>query len=657
MICIFFFLFAHILALVDILYSGNQNKFISQNLIFQYYRGPVRTIPLPPSELEAIEASFDYVLLSWSDNSNNESYFIIERHPEGESFARYDTVEVNITFFIDYRVDPNTTYYYRVSAVNSDGESGFSNEISATTLSMPHNPPQAPTNLDVSFNGSNGVILQWDDNSDNENKFLIYRGTDIGGISMFDSTGIDITQYIDYAIESETIYFYYVVAANNYGLSAPTSTVSILVPEVVQSDSTVLRVLFTTSNSIHLGWEQQIFTNPRYSILKYEADTSYFVADGITETYFCDSALLANTGYTYQLVTNDQNGHLIYSNLINAFTLPWFTQERISDSLIVQYYFPNRTIDRVPDISWYESPVDLVITDTADISSDIHKCLKIENGTMLISDYDISNKINEAVNRTDEITLECWLKTSDQIQLPEVKIVSFGNEHSTNFSLGCTIDPWADKKVRYHVNLTTRTTDQHGNPSFAIESPLESDVLQHIVFVHNRSGDEMIYVNGKVTELGFRPSGFDDWNDNSRLVFGNSINGDLPWLGSLYMFSLYNKALSETEILQNYLASPFITPEITLNPTDLEVFVTPNPGNDIISVSVFKSGDTIDISEKYYIQLLTFNGLPAITEKINSTINSTPLHLDISGLPEGLYLLSLFNQHQLIAQEKVLILR
>jgi hypothetical protein len=73
--------------------------------------------------------------LAWNDNSDNESTFKIERSLDTEplSYTPHDTVNANETSYSDTGLDPLTTYWYRVSALNDDGESGFSNADSATT--------------------------------------------------------------------------------------------------------------------------------------------------------------------------------------------------------------------------------------------------------------------------------------------------------------------------------------------------------------------------------------------------------------------------------------------------------------------------------------------------------------------------------------------
>jgi hypothetical protein len=62
-----------------------------------------------------------------------ESGFKIERKVSGGSFTQIDTVAANTTSYSDTTVGEGTEYTYRVRAFNAAGNSGFSNEASATT--------------------------------------------------------------------------------------------------------------------------------------------------------------------------------------------------------------------------------------------------------------------------------------------------------------------------------------------------------------------------------------------------------------------------------------------------------------------------------------------------------------------------------------------
>ncbi|QQS38298.1 MAG: T9SS type A sorting domain-containing protein [Ignavibacteriales bacterium] len=110
--------------------------------------------PTAPNNLSAIvNLSVPSVQLSWTDNSSNETGFIIEREIlNSGSFEIVDTVGTNVSTYVDTTVEL-LSYRYRVKSFNVYGHSTYSNLSEA----------QLPVEL-VSFeavNSGNDVLLSW----------------------------------------------------------------------------------------------------------------------------------------------------------------------------------------------------------------------------------------------------------------------------------------------------------------------------------------------------------------------------------------------------------------------------------------------------------------------------------------------------------------
>jgi hypothetical protein len=91
--------------------------------------------PAPPTGLKATPVSRSQINLTWTDNSNNESGFKIERATSSSGpFQPIATAGANATSYSSTGLARNTTYYYRVCATNDGGDSGYSNTASAKTL-------------------------------------------------------------------------------------------------------------------------------------------------------------------------------------------------------------------------------------------------------------------------------------------------------------------------------------------------------------------------------------------------------------------------------------------------------------------------------------------------------------------------------------------
>lgn len=90
--------------------------------------------PAEPSGLNAVPLTTEQICLTWTDNSDNETKFLIERAVPGEEFRRIDSVETDVTEYSDIGLKPSGTCLYRIQSCNPSGYSGFSDTVSATTF-------------------------------------------------------------------------------------------------------------------------------------------------------------------------------------------------------------------------------------------------------------------------------------------------------------------------------------------------------------------------------------------------------------------------------------------------------------------------------------------------------------------------------------------
>jgi hypothetical protein len=90
-------------------------------------------IPAAPSGLTATAASASQINLAWTSNSTNQTGFVIQRSPDGSTWTTVTATAASATSYSDTTVASGTTYYYRVCATNSAGNSAYTTAASATT--------------------------------------------------------------------------------------------------------------------------------------------------------------------------------------------------------------------------------------------------------------------------------------------------------------------------------------------------------------------------------------------------------------------------------------------------------------------------------------------------------------------------------------------
>jgi hypothetical protein len=171
--------------------------------------------PTAPSGLLADAVSQTQINLSWTDNSNNETGFKIERGADGINFTQIATVGANVATYPSTDLSPYTTYYYRVRAYNAGGNSNYSNNTNATTLP---NSPVAPSNLGglyIATSTTGFISIYWTDNSSDEIGFKVERSAD--GINFSEISSQTYVYYNDFDVIYGNIYYYRVKAYNAGG--------------------------------------------------------------------------------------------------------------------------------------------------------------------------------------------------------------------------------------------------------------------------------------------------------------------------------------------------------------------------------------------------------------------------------------------------------
>lgn len=174
---------------------------------------PVLTLPpAAPSALSAKLVSKATAELTWTDNSFNESGFVVQRRFHGiTTYTDLKTVAAGTTTYTDQMLNEYSMYgkvYYRIKAINSKGDSS-SNEVP-----LDIKQPKGPTGLAAAYDNK-AVQLIWNSTSpDLTDYFGILRKVDGGNYETIGTT--EETHYTDTTV-SPGIYYYMVEAVGYFG--------------------------------------------------------------------------------------------------------------------------------------------------------------------------------------------------------------------------------------------------------------------------------------------------------------------------------------------------------------------------------------------------------------------------------------------------------
>jgi hypothetical protein len=294
---------------------------------------PVVQIPSAPTELAVASTAKNpttgntIVNLSWKDNSANETGFAIQLSTDPTN--NFNTVQTTSSNANSLSLDIGktfATYYIKVSAVNSAGNSPSTNTVD---VKISQTIPLAPTNLTAAVNksttGNYIVNLNWTDNSDNEDNFEVYLS---GTTNAITSTNANITAVnLDLGTSPTAgTYNYNVLASNIAGKSQPTNTGSIKIASVPSAPTNLALTSVTKGTTsgnyyVNLTWKDNATDETGYQILQATSANGPF---SVIKTPAVNAAgysvnIGPNTGtFYYQVVAVNAVGNSAPSNTLEA---------------------------------------------------------------------------------------------------------------------------------------------------------------------------------------------------------------------------------------------------------------------------------------------------------------------------------------------------
>ncbi|MDO0825144.1 fibronectin type III domain-containing protein [Desulfosporosinus nitroreducens] len=270
-----------------------------------------------PDDFTATVKGTSEIYLAWDSVSDATSYNIYRATSSLGTYTKVDAVTT--TNYTDDDLSGETTYYYKVKAVNSSGTSDYSSVVYATT-SNESDELSVPDDLTATVKGSSEIYLDWDSVSD-ATSYNIYRATSsLGTYTKVDA--VTTTSYTDDDLSDDTTYYYKVKAVNSSGTSDYSSVVHATTSDEANELSVPddLTATAESSSEIYLDWDSVSNATSYYIYRSTSYSGSFTKITTVTTTSYTDDGLSDDTTYYYKVKAVNSSGISAYSSLVHATT-------------------------------------------------------------------------------------------------------------------------------------------------------------------------------------------------------------------------------------------------------------------------------------------------------------------------------------------------
>lgn len=210
------------------------------------------------------------------------------------------------------------------------------------------------------------------------------------------------------------------------------------------------------------------------------------------------------------------------------------------------YKFDDGTGKKVSDVSGVAPALDLTIQ-VNDQTQWTTGGLAVTGPSLLFSQA--ASKIVSACKMTNEVTVETWIKpiTSTNGTIQRITGISVQVANPV-----VTISAQNDTYL-FRIRTSGQLTD--GDNDIFTSGVLKL-ARQHVVMTRSANGIQRGYVDGVLATAEHPTVGdLSSWTDLA-IAVANEHTVDRPWLGELQLVAYYGRALTLSEIKQNYAAGP-----------------------------------------------------------------------------------------------------
>ena len=305
-----------ILCMTVALGSCNADKVVSPDTGILFASGAAGNAP---SGMTSLAISPTQINLHWTDNSNNEDGFEIQRSVTGLSgpFTLLAPAAPNAAGHNDLGLTAEKYYCYQVRAFRKLGKNtvytGFSNITCSST------PPVAPSNTNATPTSSVAVALTWTDNSITEDGFRVERASSFQGPwTLATTVPPNTTVFNAVSVTTEQMVCYRVIATSPSGASAP-SNVDCTTPPAAPENLTATS---PSEGIIDLAWADRSAVEDGYEVQRTTTAAAWAVVVTFTlpanAVGYRDATVSTDVQYSYRVRAKKDGGFSDFSGAASA---------------------------------------------------------------------------------------------------------------------------------------------------------------------------------------------------------------------------------------------------------------------------------------------------------------------------------------------------
>ncbi|XP_073763676.1 myomesin-1 isoform X6 [Danio rerio] len=227
-------------------------------------------VPGRPQELSVIEATKNYVVLSWKppgEKGHEGVMYYVEKCVSGtDSWQRVNTeIPVKSPRFALFDLAEGKSYRFRVRCCNSAGVGEPSEPTDATTVGDKLDIPSAPGRVVPTRNTDTSVVISWEASRDAKELVGYYIESSIAGSNTWEPCNnkpVKATRFICHGLTTGESYVFRVRAVNAAGISEfSQESEAIVVKAAIASPAPPygISVLECVRDSMVLAWKQPTF--------------------------------------------------------------------------------------------------------------------------------------------------------------------------------------------------------------------------------------------------------------------------------------------------------------------------------------------------------------------------------------------------------------